>query len=60
LVHKIEASIDFFIHFFKMCIHLNGDFRVLPIVLIKMAFIQYTFGIGSMHKAIEEIEKQGI
>lgn len=34
----------------------RGRPSIGPVVLIKMAFIQYTFGIRSMRKIIEEIE----
>jgi transposase len=34
----------------------HGRPSIDPVVLIKMAFIQYTFGIRSMRKTIEEID----
>jgi transposase len=59
LVRKIEAAIDFsFIY--KLVENMYSSERgrpsIDPVVLIKMAFIQYTFGIRSMRKTIEEIE----
>jgi transposase len=59
LVRKIEAAIDFsFIY--PLVEHMysaeRGRPSIDPVVLIKMAFIQYTFGIRSMRKTIEEVE----
>ena len=59
LVRKIEAAIDFsFIYSLVQDMYSSerGRPSIDPIVLIKMAFIQYTFGIRSMRKTIEEIE----
>jgi transposase len=59
LVRKIEAALDFsFIYSLveDMYSTERGRPSIDPVVLIKMAFIQYTFGIRSMRKTIEEIE----
>ncbi|MEH7334508.1 IS1182 family transposase [Neobacillus drentensis] len=59
LVRKIEAAIDFsFIYPLVQDMYSSerGRPSIDPVVLIKMAFIQYTFGIRSMRKTIEEIE----
>src|ERR1700730_2966107 len=59
LVRKMEAALDFsFIYPFVESMYSNerGRPSIDPVVLIKMAFIQYTFGIRSMRKTIEEIE----
>ncbi|NRD80993.1 IS1182 family transposase [Bacillus sp. BRMEA1] len=59
LVRKIEAAIDFsFIYKLVQDMYSSerGRPSIDPVVLIKMAFIQYTFGIRSMRKTIEEIE----
>ena len=59
LVRKLEASIDFsFIYPLveDMYSSERGRPSIDPVILIKMAFIQYTFGIRSMRKTIEEIE----
>ena len=58
LVRKIEAAIDFsFIYDLvkDMCSEV-GRPSVDPVILIKPTFIQYTFGIRSMRKTIEEVE----
>ncbi len=59
LVRKIEHSIDFsFIYDLvedRYCLD-NGRPSVDPVVLIKMVFIQYLFGIRSMRQTIKEIE----
>jgi len=59
LVRKIEDSIDFdFIYDLVedyYCLD-NGRPSVDPVVLIKMALIQYLFGIRSMRQTIKEIE----
>ncbi|TCP59888.1 transposase, partial [Baia soyae] len=59
LVRKIENSIDFdFIYGLvedKYCLN-NGRPSVDPVVLVKIAFIQYLFGIRSMRQTIREIE----
>lgn len=58
LVRKIEAAIDFnFIY--PMVEDMYSEFgrpSIDPVILIKMTFIQYIFGIRSMRKTIEEIE----
>jgi transposase len=58
LVRKLEAAIDFsFIY--PLVEHLNstlGRPSIDPVVLIKMTFIQYVFGIRSMRQTIKEIE----
>jgi transposase len=55
----MEAALDFsFIYPLVESMYSNerGRPSIDPVVLIKMAFIQYTFGIRSMRKTIEEIE----
>lgn len=58
LVRKLEAAIDFsFIY--PLVEHLYstlGRPSIDPVVLIKMTFIQYVFGIRSMRQTIKEIE----
>jgi transposase len=59
LVRKIEAAIDFsFINSLVQDMYSSerGRPSIDPVVLIKMAFIQYTFGIRSMRQTIAEIE----
>lgn len=59
LVRKIEKAIDFdFIYKLVEDLYCsdNGRPSVDPVVLIKMAFIQYLFGIRSMRQTIKEIE----
>ncbi|NNV03006.1 transposase, partial [Brevibacillus sp. MCWH] len=59
LVRKIENAIDFsFIYdLVKDRYSLdNGRPSIDPVVLIKMVFIQYLFGIRSMRQTIKEIE----
>jgi transposase len=59
LVRKVEAAIDFsFIYPLVEDMYSSDRGRpsVDPVVLIKMTFIQYMFGIRSMRKTIEEIE----
>jgi transposase len=59
LVRKIEVAIDFsFIYSLVQDMYSaeRGRPSIDPIVLIKMAFIQYTFGIRSMRQTIGEIE----
>ncbi|PJZ00742.1 IS5/IS1182 family transposase [Bacillus vallismortis] len=59
LVRKIEQAIDFtFIYDLvedKYCLD-NGRPSIDPVVLIKMVFIQYLFGLRSMRQTIKEIE----
>jgi transposase len=59
LVRKIEQAIDFeFIYDLvkdKYSLD-NGRPSIDPVVLIKMVFIQYLFGIRSMRQTIKEIE----
>jgi transposase len=59
LVRKIENAIDFsFIYDLvedRYCLD-NGRPSVDPVVLIKIALIQYLFGIRSMRQTIKEIE----
>ncbi|KAA0566486.1 IS1182 family transposase [Bacillus sp. CH30_1T] len=59
LVRKVEQAIDFeFIYDLvkdKYCLD-NGRPSIDPVVLIKMVFIQYLFGIRSMRQTIKEIE----
>ena len=59
LVRKVEATIDFsFIYPLVEGSYSaeRGRPSIDPVVLIKMTFIQYMFGIRSMRKTIEEIE----
>lgn len=59
LVRKIEAAVDFsFIYPLVEGLYSTerGRSSIDPVVLIKMAFIQYTFGIRSMRQTIKEIE----
>jgi len=59
LVRKIEAAVDFsFIYSLVEDLYSTerGRSSIDPVVLIKMAFIQYTFGIRSMRQTIKEIE----
>ncbi|PAW26344.1 transposase [Peribacillus simplex] len=58
LVRKMEASIDFtFIYDLMKDMYLEvGRPSIDPVILVKLTFIQYTFGIRSMHKTIEEAE----
>jgi transposase len=59
LVRKVEATIDFsFIYQLVKDLYSEDRGRpsIDPVILIKMAFIQYMFGIRSMRKTIEEIE----
>ena len=59
LLRKIDAAIDFdFIYDLvedKYCAD-NGRPSIDPVVLIKIAVIQYMFGIKSMRQTIKEIE----
>ncbi len=59
LVRKIEASLKFdFIYDLVeeyYCVN-NGRPSIDPVVLIKIALIQYLFGIRSMRQTIKEIE----
>ena len=58
-VRKIENAIDFsFIYDLVEDLYCldNGRPSVDPVVLIKMVFIQYLFGIRSMRQTIKEIE----
>src|SRR3954469_22867418 len=58
LVRKIEAAIDFsFIYDLVKDMYSEvGRPSIDPVILIKLAFVQYTFGIRSMRKTIEELE----
>ncbi|MDE6921612.1 MAG: transposase [Lachnospiraceae bacterium] len=58
LVRKIDAAMDFsFIYDEVRDLYKPyGRESIDPVVLIKIAFIQYIFGIRSMRKTIEEIE----
>jgi transposase len=59
LVRKLEAAIDFsFIYELvsdKYCMD-NGRPSIDPVVLFKIVFIQYIFGIRSMRQTIAEIQ----
>ena len=58
LVRKLDAAIDFsFIY--PLVENLYSQFgrpSIDPVVLFKMAMIQYVFGIRSMRQTIKEIE----
>ncbi len=58
LVRKLEAAIDFsFIYpLVEQLYSPNGRPSIDPVVLFKMTFIQYVFGIRSMRQTIKEIE----
>jgi transposase len=59
LVRKMEAALDFsFIYSLVQDLYSTerGRPSIDPVVLIKMVFIQYTFGIRSMRQTIEEIK----
>lgn len=58
LVRKLDAAMDFsFIYdLVKDLYKLFGRESIDPVVLAKIVFIQYIFGIPSMRKTIEEIE----
>ena len=58
LVRKLDAAIDF-TFIYPLVEHLYsavGRPSIDPVVLFKMTFIQYTFGIRSMRQTIKEIE----
>ncbi|MEK4030352.1 IS1182 family transposase [Pseudobacillus sp. FSL P4-0506] len=58
LVRKMEAAMDFsFIYDLVEGLYAEvGRPSIDPIILIKLTFIQYAFGIRSMRKTIEEVE----
>lgn len=58
LIRKIDAAIDFdFIYpIIEPTYSTNGRPSIDPIVLIKLVFIQYLFGIRSMRQTIKEVE----
>jgi transposase len=59
LVRKVEATIDFsfiYPHVQGMNSTERGRPSIDPVILIKMTFIKYMFGIRSFRKTIEEIE----
>jgi transposase len=58
LVRKIESAIDFsFIYHLVENLYSGlGRPSIDPVVLFKMTFIQYIFGIRSMRQTIKEIE----
>ncbi|MET3319019.1 UNVERIFIED_ORG: transposase [Peribacillus simplex] len=58
LVRKIEGAIDFtFIYdLVKEMYSEIGRPSIDPVILVKLTFIQYSFGIRSMRKTIEEFE----
>ncbi len=58
LVRKLEKAIDFsFIYSLVEDMYSDvGRPSIDPVILIKMTFIQYIFGIRSMRKTIEEIQ----
>ncbi len=57
LVRKLEKAIDFsFIYDLVEDLYSDrGRPGVDPVVLIKLPFLQYTFGIRSMRRTIEEV-----
>lgn len=57
LVRKLDAAIDFsFIYDYVQDLYQPyGRESIDPVVLVKIAIIQYVFGIPSMRKTIEEI-----
>ena len=58
LVRKMEAALDFsFIYdLVKDVYSESGRPSIDPVILIKLTFIQYTFGIRSMRQTIAEVE----
>lgn len=58
LVRKLEATIDFsFIYPLVEPLYSTfGRPSIDPVVLFKMTFVQYLFGIRSMRQTIKEIE----
>lgn len=58
LVRKMEATLDFsFIYDLVKDLYAeHGRPSIDPVILIKLSIIQYTFGIRSMRKTIEEVE----
>ena len=58
LVRKLNAAIDFFFIYplVENLYSTIGRPSIDPVVLIKMTFIQYTFGIRSILQTIKEIE----
>ncbi|AMM94517.1 transposase [Peribacillus simplex] len=58
LVRKLEAAINFtFIYDLVKDMYSEvGRPSIDPVILVKLTFIQYTFGIRSMRKTIEEVE----
>lgn len=58
LVRKMEAALDFsFIYELVKDLYSDvGRPSIDPVILIKLTIIQYTFGIRSMRKTIEEVE----
>ena len=58
LVRKLEAAIDFsFIYpLVEPMYSTFGRPSIDPVILFKMTFVQYVFGIRSMRQTIKEIE----
>ncbi|PWW28869.1 transposase [Cytobacillus oceanisediminis] len=58
LVRKMEAALDFsFIYDLVRDVYSEvGRPSIDPVILIKLTFIQYTFGIRSMRQTIAEVE----
>ncbi len=58
LVRKIESALNFsFIYELVEGMYSEvGRLSIEPDILIKLAFIQYTFGIRSMRKTNEEVD----
>lgn len=59
LVRKIEAAIDFtFIYDLVEDLYSEvGRPSIDPVILIKLTFIQYTFGIRSMRKRLKKLKQ---
>ena len=67
LVHKIEAALDFtFIYDLVKDMYSEvGRPSINPVILLKLTFIQYTFGIPSLRETIDRVfadakEKHGM
>ncbi len=58
LVHKIESALDssFIYEWVEDMYSEVGRPSIEPVILVKLAFIQYSFGIRSIRKTIEEVD----
>ncbi len=58
MVRKIESAIDFSFIYDLVQDHYSkiGRPSIDPVILIKLPLAQYTFGIRSMRKTIEEVQ----